>query len=494
MVTAAMNAVQAWENGRQLRRLRHVMRLFALVVSDSLAFLSVDLVLRWNHPVPALLFFQGTPRHPGHQIDVYLLLAVLFIITRYLAGDYSRRLLFWDEARLTTRALLVTSIPDVFLLAAAPGLYSPFAILGSWALLVFAIPAYRQIARALLSVLGIWRIPSALIGDGNRTEEIRSALTTSLSLGFQLRAILNVGESLTPPQLYQGIDHGVVASPEEAVQRVLRSGCEQAVIAADDMQSPRFADIVQAFLEADIALAIIPSLQRLPLAGLSTSHFFGKDILLLQVRNNSRQLSKRVLKRSFDIIGATGLLMLFAPLFAAVAIAIKRHDGGPVIYAHQRVGRGGKSFGCLKFRTMAVDADARLARWKDENPELYKEFLETFKLRDDPRITNPGKWLRRTSLDELPQLVNVLLGDMSLVGPRPVVQRELDEYYGPAANLYSRVRPGLTGLWQVSGRSNTSYDERVTYDEWYILNWTFWYDLVILLQTAWIVIAGKGAF
>jgi undecaprenyl-phosphate galactose phosphotransferase len=143
---------------------------------------------------------------------------------------------------------------------------------------------------------------------------------------------------------------------------------------------------------------------------------------------------------------------------------------------------------------MVTDADARLKRWREENPDLYEEYRRTFKLRDDPRVTAIGRWLRRTSLDELPQLWNVLMGHMSLVGPRPVVQQELDDHYGPATQLYVRARPGMTGLWQVSGRSDTSYERRVFLDEWYILNWSFWYDIVILIQTAWIVATGKGAF
>jgi lipopolysaccharide/colanic/teichoic acid biosynthesis glycosyltransferase len=141
-----------------------------------------------------------------------------------------------------------------------------------------------------------------------------------------------------------------------------------------------------------------------------------------------------------------------------------------------------------------MDAEVHLQRWQDENPDLYEEYCRTFKLRDDPRVTSIGKWLRRTSLDELPQLWNVLMGHMSLVGPRPVVQQELDDHYGPATQLYVRTRPGMTGLWQVSGRSDTSYERRVFLDEWYILNWSFWYDIVILIQTAWIVATGKGAF
>ena len=131
---------------------------------------------------------------------------------------------------------------------------------------------------------------------------------------------------------------------------------------------------------------------------------------------------------------------------------------------------------------------------KREHPDLYEEFLKTYKLRDDPRITKPGKWLRKTSLDELPQLVNVLRGEMSLVGPRPIPERQLLDQYGKAAQLYMQVRPGLTGLWQISGRNETTLEERVVYDEWYILNWSFWYDIVILIQTAWIIFSGRGAF
>lgn len=495
MSTAAIDAVHAWETGKQFRRLRQVVRWLTLASADACALLLADLLLRSGHSVPVLVFFGGQVQaHGGLRINVYLLLAVLFIGVRGLAGDYGRRLLFWDETQQTTKALLVTSIPDFFRLAAYPGFYSPVAIACTWLFLIFAVPALRYLARALLSAFGIWRIPSALIGDGSRTEEISAALSRSLSLGYELRAIFNTKGVQEQPLIQGELVHGAMIEPKDAVRRVLQSGCEQAVIAADDMQSSGFADSVQAFLEAEIAVAVIPSPKRLPLAGLTTSPFFGKDILLLQVRNNSRRLSTRVLKRGFDIVGAVVLLVLFAPLFAVIAFAIKRHDRGPVFYAHERIGRNGEPFGCLKFRTMAIDADARLARWQDENHDLYEEFLKTFKLRDDPRVTAPGKWLRRTSLDELPQLLNVLRGEMSLVGPRPVVEQELQDHYGPAAQLYYRVRPGMTGLWQVSGRSDTSYAERVTYDEWYILNWSFWYDFVILFQTAVIVVTGKGAF
>lgn len=491
---AAIDAVHAWESSKPFRRARQATRVLALALADASAFLCAELLLRSGHAVPALIIWQG-PRPDGPiQVDTFVLLAALFIGARYLAGDYSRRVLSSSESRQTTKALLVTSIPDLVSLIIFPGFYSLTAILCSWLFLIPAIPAFRYVARRILATVKIWRIPSALIGDGSRTDEIYKALSHSLTLGYELRAVMNTKGIEERPITHPELDHGVVTDPADAVRRVLQSGCEQVVIADDDMRSRRFADIIQAFLEADIAVAIIPSLKRLPLAGLTASHLFGKDLLLLEVRDNSRLFSNRVLKRGFDVIGATALLVLLAPFFAAIAAAIRLHDGGPVLYEHERIGRGKRHFSCLKFRTMAVNADACLARWRDEESVLYEEFLKNFKLRDDPRITGPGKWLRRTSLDELPQLVNVLRGEMSLVGPRPVVEQELQDYYGSAAQLYSRVRPGMTGLWQISGRSNTSYEERVTYDEWYILNWSFWSDLMILLQTAAIVATGKGAF
>lgn len=260
------------------------------------------------------------------------------------------------------------------------------------------------------------------------------------------------------------------------------------------MQSPHFASVAQRLLEVDIPVAITPSLNRLPLAGITTNYFFGRDLLLLQVRSNVQRLPWRIIKRSFDIVGSLFLLVVLSPLFAFLATAIKRADPGRITYSQTRVGRGGEPFRCIKFRTMVSDADGVLSRWRTENPDLYQEYMKSFKLKDDPRITPIGKWLRRTSFDELPQLINVLRGEMSLVGPRPVVQQELDQYYGPAATLYMRSRPGLTGLWQVSGRSDTSYEQRIVLDEWYILNWSFWYDIVILIQTVWSVATGKGAF
>jgi Undecaprenyl-phosphate galactose phosphotransferase WbaP len=201
----------------------------------------------------------------------------------------------------------------------------------------------------------------------------------------------------------------------------------------------------------------------------------------------------RRIKRIFDIFFATLLVFAAAPVAAVAAIAIWLESGGPIFFGHNRIGRGNRTFRLWKFRTMRTDGDAILAAHLEADPEAAAEWAETRKFRNDPRVTQVGRFLRRTSLDELPQLWNVLRGDMSLAGPRPVVEAEI-EHYGASWPLYTLALPGLTGLWQVSGRSDTTYRRRVELDSAYVRNWTMGMDLMLLLRTVRVVIKGKGAY
>jgi Undecaprenyl-phosphate galactose phosphotransferase WbaP len=199
-----------------------------------------------------------------------------------------------------------------------------------------------------------------------------------------------------------------------------------------------------------------------------------------------------IAKRALDIIGAGLGLVVLSPFFLIVALMV-RADGGPAFFAHQRVGRGGKLFGCMKFRSMVIDSQARLEALLANDPAARAEWEATRKLKNDPRITRIGRFLRSTSLDELPQLINVLRGEMSLVGPRPVQEAEIDRYYGASAAHYMAVRPGITGLWQVSGRSETSYESRVALDVAYVSRPSMIADLTILLRTPVAVLSRRGA-
>jgi lipopolysaccharide/colanic/teichoic acid biosynthesis glycosyltransferase len=198
-------------------------------------------------------------------------------------------------------------------------------------------------------------------------------------------------------------------------------------------------------------------------------------------------------KRFIDIAIAGTMLATLALPMAVIAFLV-RLDGGPAFFSHSRVGRGGRLFGCLKFRTMQVDAEQRLHQLIEQDADARAEWFATRKLRNDPRITRIGRFLRSTSLDELPQLLNVLRGEMSLVGPRPVTPSELAANYGAAADHYQLVRPGITGPWQVSGRNDVSYDRRVALDVAYATRPSLLLDLRLLVQTPIVVLLRRGAY
>lgn len=202
----------------------------------------------------------------------------------------------------------------------------------------------------------------------------------------------------------------------------------------------------------------------------------------------------RFLKRAMDIIGVLVFFVLLGWLFAAIWVLVLITTGGPAIYRHGRVGRGGREFKCLKFRSMITNSEEVLRNLLETDPAARAEWETNFKLKNDPRITKFGHFIRKTSLDELPQFWNVLIGDMSLVGPRPVVRQELEHYYGLYAPVYGSVRPGITGPWQIGGRSDLSYSERVALDVHYVQHRTFWGDLGFLLKTVKVFISHKGSY
>lgn len=202
---------------------------------------------------------------------------------------------------------------------------------------------------------------------------------------------------------------------------------------------------------------------------------------------------QRLLKRLFDLLVAAIITALFLPLIVLVAIAVRWSNGPNIIFSHTRIGRDGRSFACYKFRSMVVDAEERLQDLLARDPQARAEWDRDHKLKDDPRVTAVGRFIRKTSLDELPQLWNVFKGDMSVVGPRPVIQTEL-ERYGDARHHYLAVRPGLTGPWQVSGRSDVGYAERVAMDAQYVQNWNLFRDALIVFQTAGVMVAKRGAY
>lgn len=324
-----------------------------------------------------------------------------------------------------------------------------------------------------------------IAGSPQHIDEVASVIDRESWLGYEM-----VG-ALTPSATASGFTPGgaTVIGRTSGLVEALRSVRADVVIFAAGAFSTAvdFRRAVWALEERRVQVIVVPSLTDVsedrirvrPVAGLPLVH----------LERPQSQEAGRWLKRSFDIIGSSALLILASPVLLAIALAVRLHDGGPVLFRQTRVGRDGKEFECLKFRSMEVNAEQRLDAlngMRDGNEVL-------FKIVEDPRVTRPGRFIRRFSLDELPQLWNVLQGDMSLVGPRPPLPKEVEKYHSDVMRRL-RVRPGMTGLWQVSGRSDLSWEETVRLDLYYVDNWSMVQDLAILARTFRAVLGSRGAY
>ena len=249
---------------------------------------------------------------------------------------------------------------------------------------------------------------------------------------------------------------------------------------------------LKAMARERLPYSIVPPWLGLPSSTLSPHHFMMHDVMLLHDTNRLTLPLPRFLKRTCDIVLASIALAGLLPLFALVALLIRR-DGGPALFKQPRVGKHGNMFSCYKFRSMRVDAEAALKTYLEKNPDCAAEWKEFQKLKNDVRITKFGEFIRRTSIDELPQLINVLKGEMSLVGPRPMMHGQ-ETFYGDDFMYYESVRPGITGPWQVSGRNKLAFRERVNLESWYARNWSLWMDIVIILKTVSALLEKDQAF
>jgi Undecaprenyl-phosphate galactose phosphotransferase WbaP len=238
---------------------------------------------------------------------------------------------------------------------------------------------------------------------------------------------------------------------------------------------------------------IIPDLKGIALINTDLFHLFLEELFLINIRNNLKSSANRFVKRLFDVTVSMITLPFILPVIGVIGLIIRVESHGAAIYAHDRIGRRGKPFKCFKFRTMQRDAEDNLKELLESNEILRNEWENTWKLRDDPRVTKIGRFLRKSSLDELPQIFNVLKGEMSLVGPRPYLTREISEIR-ENVKVIGSAKPGITGLWQVSGRSDTGYRYRVKLDIWYVMNWSLWLDIAILFKTVRVVLKAEGAY
>jgi Undecaprenyl-phosphate galactose phosphotransferase WbaP len=423
-------------------------------------------------------------------------LALVIFLFRF--QHYVNRRPFWDELSDVLKTIGTLALIDMSLVAITRWNASRLWWLFAWCLMPVAIIFIRRMMRLWLNYLGLWARTTILVGHGQNAKGAIEALMSEPHLGYALKGYVNVDaqNALDSNESANTLTFNDLNLPEihtHDLQALAKQPGIQWVLALDHSQyQAREHWLRQLSQWGAQEICVIPDMRGIPLYGTHMSYFFSHEVTILRIRNNLKRWPTRLTKRLFDAVVASVLLIFFSPLFLYLFFAIKK-DGGPAFFKQTRIGKRGKVFQCFKFRTMVADAPERLQDLLERNPELRAEWELDHKIKNDPRVTQLGVFLRRTSLDEAPQLLNVLKGEMSLVGPRPIVKAELEKY-GDDIEYFLMVRPGMTGLWQVSGRSDMSYDKRVYLDTWYVKNWSLWYDLVILFKTVNVVIARNGAY
>ena len=393
------------------------------------------------------------------------------------------------ELRTTTSATTL-----VFLVMAAltfvlrtPLTYSRMAFLASWLASLFAVPLMRALLRGTLSDRPWWGYRVAVFGASGEGANVVRTLMNHPEIGLRPVAIFD--DELQPGSHAYGVP--VWGGIDSAKDFAKREGITRAIIAMPDAPSAEILALLDSQGKYFSRVFMVPGLNGLSSVGVEIRDV--SRILALELRKSLLMAGPRAVKRCIDLLFAFVLLVTLAPLLVLIAALIRLESSGPAMYRQSRIGLDRETFYVWKFRTMVANADEILGAYLAGHSAARAEWDRDQKLRNDPRITRIGRFLRKTSLDELPQLVNVLTGEMSLVGPRPIVDSEVSKY-GASFALYTQVIPGLTGLWQVSGRNLTTYTERVELDTYYVRNWSPWLDIYLLARTVKVVVTGYGAF
>ncbi len=365
--------------------------------------------------------------------------------------------------------------------------YSRLVFLFGWIATLFLVPAARSLIRNSFARASWWGYPVVVFGTGEMARKVVDKLLHNPEIGLRPAAVFDhlafSASAVDEVPVFRGVDRAALVASGLGISR--------AIIAAPSGHISELLQLIESNANVFSHVLIIPDLIGLSSVGVET-----RDVcrmLGFELRRSLLLPGPRFAKRFIDLTLTPIIGLVCLPILALIAILIKIDSRGPVFYSQRRLGQRSAHFRVWKFRTMRHGGDRILREYLDKCPELLDEWKNTQKLKLDPRLTRLGRFLRKTSLDELPQLWNVIRGEMSLVGPRPIVDEEVDKY-GNGFDLYRQVPPGLTGLWQVSGRNDTTYAERVELDTYYVRNWSPWIDIYLLARTIHVVLKGAGAY
>jgi len=414
---------------------------------------------------------------------------IWIVLPLFLAveGLYTQRRSLWNEIGHLTKAvgLGAVAILATVALAQLGSRVSRFAIVATAVALVVVLPFMRYGVKWTLRLVGLWRKRILVFGGGETARLAIAGLSRDPILGYEVAGVLDTEDLVEEGVLdiWNGSAVKVIGRIAEAKEKMLLTGSKDILIAMPDCPEGQLITLIGRLQPHCDSIYVVPHLWGLPMMNLHIDGFLRERVMMLKLSNNLAKPWNNWLKRGLDIILSAIIGLLVLPLCALIAIAIRLDSRGSAIFVQERMGYHGKKFRCFKFRTMHQGSDARLQEYLNQNADAANEWRSFAKLRGfDPRLTRLGRLLRRWSLDELPQLMNVLCGDMSLIGPRPYLPHERSRI-GSNLSTILAARPGITGFWQVNGRNHVTFDDRVQLESWYVRNWTVWLDCIVLIKT-----------
>lgn len=446
-------------------------------------------------------FFGDQPTFPGFveaiQGRTLSTICTIFLFFVGIEGLYTKRIPFWDEAWLIskgiTQALGITML--VFYFSRFPLYFSFIRVVGLWIVLCFLVPLIRYFGKISLFRFGFFSENIVILGAGQSGKAVAEGIILNPYLGYRVLGFLDddsakIGNKVS----IAGCTLRVFGKISQFPRFIRTLHLSTVVIAIPSLPPEFLARLTTRVQKFCRNILLIPDLKGIALMNTELHHMFDQQLFLLRINNNLLSLFNKLIKRAFDLAISISLLPVLFPLIAIIAILIKWETGSGAFFVQKRLGRGRILFDCIKFQTMHPNADEMLDEFFKKNPEKLKEWQDFKKIKgQDPRVTRIGSFLRRTSLDELPQIFNVLTGEMSLVGPRPYLPREEHEMKGYIETILLTT-PGVTGLWQVRGRNELNFKGRMQLDVWYVLNWSLWADIEILFKTLLVVFGKRGAY
>ncbi|HEY3374475.1 MAG TPA: undecaprenyl-phosphate galactose phosphotransferase WbaP [Candidatus Aquicultor sp.] len=438
-----------------------------------------------------------TPGIPSRLIDQLWWVLIIGLACLTYENLYSKRLPFWRESKRLVKSMTLAFILmlAVVSLGKMSNEVSRTVLVLGYLISIILLPLARLTTKTILTRIGFGTRSVLILGAGKTGELVARMLLRDHFLGYRVAGFLDDNPIKRAKYIQvNGACFPVMGTFSDCDRIMEQTGARHIIIATPGMSAGKLVALVNHLQRQADSVAVIPDLVGVPIIGIEANYSIDEQMLSLHIRNNLANPLKTFTKRLFDLVVGTIILIAVLPIMLLIMVAVKLDSPGASVFSHSRIGKGGTAFKFYKFRTMYVNNEEILQKHLEGNHRAQMEWRTYAKLKEyDPRVTRAGKLLRKTSLDELPQIFNVIKGEMSLVGPRPYLPGEFTRLGTHATSILS-ARPGVTGLWQVSGRNKIDFEGRLGLESWYVRNWSLWLDITLLARTLGVVLAGKGAY